>query len=285
MPLTDVAPIEASIEIAAPPAAVWELVSDLSNMPRWSPQVAKTFVRGGETRRGAKMININRRGLLVWPTQSMVTEFEPERRIAFRIRDNWTIWSFTLGPTADGGTRRGPASRGTQGHLRHLREAHQRRARRGRRLQHGAPARDEPDAHPHQGRRGARGSRLSPVHSRGHSRGSEHLAAPAPQDPAVRVVLELDRLGVGQLVLAGPGGGHAPPAWVRRSRARSGVPRRARSRPDGGRRSPRAAPGAGPPPRRRTHPPRTVPPATRRTTSRRRPRCGRSRRAAPSACR
>jgi uncharacterized protein YndB with AHSA1/START domain len=105
VPLTDVAPIEASIEIAAPPARVWELVSDLSNMPRWSPQVLKTFVRGGETRQGAKMVNINHRGLLVWPTQSMVTTFEPEQKIAFRIRDNWTIWSFTLGPTADGGTR------------------------------------------------------------------------------------------------------------------------------------------------------------------------------------
>ena len=105
MPLTDVAPIEASIEIAAPPAQVWELVSDLSNMSRWSPQVFKTFVRGGEVRQGAKMININRKGLLVWPTQSMVTTFEPGQKIAFRIRENWTIWSFTLGPTADGGTR------------------------------------------------------------------------------------------------------------------------------------------------------------------------------------
>ena len=105
MPLTDVAPIEASIEIAAPPAQVWELVSDLSNMSRWSPQVFKTFVRGGETRQGAKMININRKGLLVWPTQAMVTTFEPGQKIAFRIRENWTIWSFTLGPTADGGTR------------------------------------------------------------------------------------------------------------------------------------------------------------------------------------
>jgi uncharacterized protein YndB with AHSA1/START domain len=105
VPLTDVAPIEASIEIAAPPATVWELVSDLSNMPRWSPQVRKTFVRGGETRKGAKMININRRGLLVWPTQTMVTEFEPEQKVAFRVKDNWTIWSFTLTPTATGGTR------------------------------------------------------------------------------------------------------------------------------------------------------------------------------------
>ncbi len=41
MPLTDVAPIEASIEIAAPPAEVWELVSDLRNMSRWSPQSAR----------------------------------------------------------------------------------------------------------------------------------------------------------------------------------------------------------------------------------------------------
>jgi uncharacterized protein YndB with AHSA1/START domain len=105
VPLTDVAPIEASIEIAAPPAEVWKLVSDLSNMPRWSPQVFKTFVRGGETRHGARTINLNRRGLLVWPTQAMVTSFEPEQKIAFRIRENWTIWSFTLGPTADGGTR------------------------------------------------------------------------------------------------------------------------------------------------------------------------------------
>ncbi len=105
MPLTDVAPIEASIEIAVPPATVWELVSDLSNMSRWSPQVFKTFVRGGETRRGAKLVNINRRGLLMWPTQAMVTTFEPQQKIAFRVRDNWTVWSFTLGPTADGGTR------------------------------------------------------------------------------------------------------------------------------------------------------------------------------------
>jgi uncharacterized protein YndB with AHSA1/START domain len=105
MPLTDVAPIEASIEIAAPPARVWELLSDLRNMPRWSPQVRKTFVRGGAVRQGSKLVNINGRGLLRWPTQAMVTEFVPEQRLAFRIKENWTVWSFTLEPTADGGTR------------------------------------------------------------------------------------------------------------------------------------------------------------------------------------
>jgi uncharacterized protein YndB with AHSA1/START domain len=105
MPLTDVAPIEASIDIAAPPARVWGLLSDLRNMPRWSPQCRKTFVRGGPIGQGSKLVNINRRGLLVWPTQSMVTEFVPEQKLAFRIKENWTIWSFTLEPTTDGGTR------------------------------------------------------------------------------------------------------------------------------------------------------------------------------------
>lgn len=105
MPLTDVAPLEATTEIDAPPAAVWALVSDLRRMPRWSPQCAKTFLRGGEMRVGAKMVNINRRGLLVWPTQGQVVDLVPEKRVAFRIKENWTVWSFELEPTASGSTR------------------------------------------------------------------------------------------------------------------------------------------------------------------------------------
>jgi uncharacterized protein YndB with AHSA1/START domain len=102
MPLTDVAPLEASIDIAAPPTTVWRLVSDPRNYPRWSPQTARTFVRGGEVKVGARMFNINRKGLLVWPTQAMVKVVEPERRFAFKVRENWTTWSFTLEPTEDG---------------------------------------------------------------------------------------------------------------------------------------------------------------------------------------
>ena len=102
MPLQDVAPIEASTEIDAAPAQVWALVSDLRNMARWSPQCVKTFVRGGEVAQGSRMVNINRRGLLFWPTQSKVVRFTPEKEIAFRVKENWTIWSYTLEPTATG---------------------------------------------------------------------------------------------------------------------------------------------------------------------------------------
>lgn len=65
----------------------------------------KTFARGGTMTVGAKLFNINRRGLLVWPTRAMVTEYEPERRVAFKVRENWTVWSFELEPIEAGGTR------------------------------------------------------------------------------------------------------------------------------------------------------------------------------------
>ncbi|MET3961958.1 uncharacterized protein YndB with AHSA1/START domain [Marmoricola sp. OAE513] len=108
MPLTDVAPISASIDIAAPPSQVWAQVSDLRNMSRWSPQTAKSIPRGGEGL-GARFLNINRKGLLVWPTQSKVVRFdapdaEGRGEIAWRVKENYTVWSLRLTPNADGGT-------------------------------------------------------------------------------------------------------------------------------------------------------------------------------------
>ena len=108
MPLLNVPTIESSVEIAAPPARVWELVSDLRNISRWSPQTARSFVRGGRVDGrvglGTRLLNVNRRGLMVWPTQSKVVRFVPEQEIAFRIKENFTVWSYLLEPV-EGGTR------------------------------------------------------------------------------------------------------------------------------------------------------------------------------------
>lgn len=94
--------LEETIEIAAPPERVWQLVTDLPRMASWSPEVAKTIVRGGPVCLGTYTININRRGWRVWPTRSKVVRFEPHTEFAFRIKDNKTIWSFALEPTATG---------------------------------------------------------------------------------------------------------------------------------------------------------------------------------------
>ncbi|TQK28850.1 SRPBCC family protein [Arthrobacter sp. SLBN-53] len=95
--------LQAQIDIDAPPAKVWALISDLSRMPEWSPQTRKMKLLGG-MRVGAKTVNVNRRGLQAWPTTSTITAIEPERKLAFRVDLNGTEWSYELEPI-DGGTR------------------------------------------------------------------------------------------------------------------------------------------------------------------------------------
>jgi uncharacterized protein YndB with AHSA1/START domain len=95
------AQLEESIEVDAPPAKVWSLLTDLPRMAAWSPQVVRTVVRG-PVQLGTRSLNLNRRGPLFWPTRSKVVRFEPHREFAFRVKDNRTIWSFSLEPTAAG---------------------------------------------------------------------------------------------------------------------------------------------------------------------------------------
>jgi uncharacterized protein YndB with AHSA1/START domain len=93
--------LKAEIEINAPVAKVWSLVSDLSRMPQWSPQ-CRVMKALGPIRPGTRTINLNRRGLLFWPTTSVITEVVPERKFAFRIPINTSVWSYELEPTATG---------------------------------------------------------------------------------------------------------------------------------------------------------------------------------------
>ena len=68
--------LQAQIDIDAPTDKVWNLISDFSRMPQWSPQCRWMKARG-PLRPGTRTINLNRRGLLFWPTTCTVTEVEP----------------------------------------------------------------------------------------------------------------------------------------------------------------------------------------------------------------
>lgn len=100
--MTEEHELHEAVEIAAPPERVWSLVSDLGRMSAWSPQVVRTFVRGGPVGLGTRTVNLNRRGLLFWPTRSKVVGFDPHRELAFRIKDNAAIWAFRLEPSGTG---------------------------------------------------------------------------------------------------------------------------------------------------------------------------------------
>ncbi|ULE35353.1 SRPBCC family protein [Mycobacterium sp. IDR2000157661] len=93
--------LQAQIDIDAPVGKVWQLVSDLKLMPQWSPQcrLMKAF---GPVRAGTKTINLNRRKFLFWPTTSQITEFIPDKKLAFRVNENGTVWSYELEPTESG---------------------------------------------------------------------------------------------------------------------------------------------------------------------------------------
>ena len=56
----------------------------------------------GPLRQGTRTINFNRRNFLYWPTTSTVTELIPEKKLAFRVNTNNTIWTYELEPTENG---------------------------------------------------------------------------------------------------------------------------------------------------------------------------------------
>ena len=95
--------LQAEIDINAPVEKVWGLISDLKRMPEWSPQ-CRMMKALGPVRQGTRTLNVNRRNRMFWTTTSTVTEVIPERKLAFRVNANGTVWSYELEPT-DNGTR------------------------------------------------------------------------------------------------------------------------------------------------------------------------------------
>ncbi|OBK74958.1 SRPBCC family protein [Mycobacterium sp. 1274761.0] len=93
--------LQAEINVDAPVAKVWALVSDLNRMPQWSPQ-CRLMKALGPLRQGTRTLNLNRRKFLFWPTTSTITEVIPERKLAFRVNTNNTVWSYELEPTENG---------------------------------------------------------------------------------------------------------------------------------------------------------------------------------------
>lgn len=129
-------PISASVVVAAPPETVWSVVSDVTRMPEWSPELRKLFVLGRrEPGVGMLLLGINRRKYVAWPTTSKVVRFEPGRAVAWKTRESGATWTYELEPV-EGGTRltgrrdlpkfavatalMGPVIGGAEGHDREL---------------------------------------------------------------------------------------------------------------------------------------------------------------------
>ncbi|GMA38232.1 polyketide cyclase [Mobilicoccus caccae] len=93
--------------IDAPPHIVWSMVGDVRRLPEWSPQVRETTLLDGAVHLevGVRFVNHNESGPLAWTTHGEIVHFEPCRAMAFRLDENWLVWSFTLEETPGPGTR------------------------------------------------------------------------------------------------------------------------------------------------------------------------------------
>jgi uncharacterized membrane protein len=96
-------PISASVEIGAPTDQVWAAVGDVTRMGEWSPECRRVIVLGGRRSGvGTRLLGVNRRGLVVWPTTSTVVRHEPGVAVAWRTRESGATWSYQLEPTESG---------------------------------------------------------------------------------------------------------------------------------------------------------------------------------------
>ena len=96
-------PITASVEVAASPESVWEVVSDVRRMSEWSPECRKIVVIGSPKQGvGTTFLGLNRRGWAVWPTTSKVVRFDPGTAVAWKTRESGATWSYEIAPTASG---------------------------------------------------------------------------------------------------------------------------------------------------------------------------------------
>lgn len=98
---------EASETIAANPDTLYDLVSDLTQMGKWSPEATGGHWSDGATGPavGAKFAGNNRSGWRRWSTSSEITQADRGKRFAFRVTAGGTKvseWSYDFEPDGDG---------------------------------------------------------------------------------------------------------------------------------------------------------------------------------------
>lgn len=100
--------VEVSAVIAAPPARIWELVTDINLPARFQDEFKEAvWLEDADPGPGAAFRGRNRRGDRDWETTSYVVAYEPERVFGWAVDDvdaPGATWTFRLVPI-EGATR------------------------------------------------------------------------------------------------------------------------------------------------------------------------------------
>ena len=98
-----------SVQIAAPPELIYDLIADVTRMGEWSPECYRCECLDGATTAdvGARFRGYNRLGRYLWATTAVVTTAQQGHEFAFTVvhdktgRDE-TLWRYRLEPSSGG---------------------------------------------------------------------------------------------------------------------------------------------------------------------------------------
>ncbi len=95
---------EVSLHIDAPPERVYEIVTDIAEMGRLSPECVGGQWLAGATGPavGARFKGRNKRGLARWSTTNEVVEADPGRGFSFKTLQSGYQWTYRMEPDATG---------------------------------------------------------------------------------------------------------------------------------------------------------------------------------------
>ena len=101
-----VGPASASLTIAASADDLYDLVTDVANMGRLSPECTGGKWLDGATGPtvGARFKGSNKRGIIRWSTTCTVVAAERGKVFTFETPDSGARWSYTFQPDGDGTT-------------------------------------------------------------------------------------------------------------------------------------------------------------------------------------
>lgn len=104
--LADRPTVEVSALIAAPPSAVWELVTDINISSRFQDEFQEATWLDEGPALGARFVGRNATSRFTWETTCTVIEFVPDERFSWAVNDvddPVAVWTFVL-TANDGGT-------------------------------------------------------------------------------------------------------------------------------------------------------------------------------------
>jgi uncharacterized protein YndB with AHSA1/START domain len=95
---------EVSLHIDAPAERIYDIVSDLPGMGRWSPENTGGKWLEGETgaKVGARFRGWNKHGVMRWFTTSTITKADRPSCVEWEVRESSTRWGYRLEADGDG---------------------------------------------------------------------------------------------------------------------------------------------------------------------------------------